>query len=76
MIMTENVESLVLEHLKHIRGKVDLITLDIIDLKSRASATEEMLGQVITLVGGLGKRMDRFDERLARVEKRLDLEHV
>jgi hypothetical protein len=74
--MTENVESLVLEHLKHIRGKVDLMTLDVVDLKSRASATEEMLGQVISLVGGLGKRMDRFDERLSRIEKRLDLERV
>jgi DNA anti-recombination protein RmuC len=52
------------------------MTLDIVDLKSRASATEEMLGQVISLVGGLGKRMDRFDERLSRIEKRLDLEHA
>jgi DNA anti-recombination protein RmuC len=74
--MTENVENLVLEHLKHIRGKVDLMTLDIIDLKSRASATEEMLGQVISLVGGLAKRMDRFEERMSRVEKRLDLENA
>jgi archaellum component FlaC len=74
--MTNNVESLILEHLKHIRGKVDVISLEVQDLKSRASATEEMLGQVLVLIGGQGKRMDRFDERLARIEKRLDLEHA
>jgi archaellum component FlaC len=74
--MTNNVESLILEHLKHIKGKVDLISLEVQDLKSRASATEEMLGQVLVLIGGQGKRMDRFDERLSRIEKRLDLEHA
>ncbi len=74
--MTNNVESLILEHLKHIRSKVDVISLEVQDLKSRASATEEMLGQVLVLIGGQGKRMDRFDERLSRIEKRLDLEHA
>jgi hypothetical protein len=74
--MTNNVESLILEHLKHIRGKVDVISLEITDLKSRASATEEMLGQILVLIGGMGRRMDRFDERMSRVERRLDLEHA
>jgi archaellum component FlaC len=74
--MTDNVENLILGHLKHIRNKVDVISLELQDLKSRASATEEMLGQVLVLIGGQGKRMDRFDERLARIEKRLDLEHA
>jgi archaellum component FlaC len=71
--MTENVESLVLEHLKHIRGRLDIITLDIADIKSRVSNLEEMQGQLLGMMGGLGKRMDRFEERLSRVEKRLDL---
>jgi hypothetical protein len=74
--MTGNVESLILEHLKHIRGKVDAITLDVADLKSRASSLEEMQGQLFVMMGGLGKRMDRFDERLGRIEKRLDLENA
>jgi archaellum component FlaC len=74
--MTENVESLVLEHLKHIRGKLDIITLDIADIKTRVSTLEEMQGQLFVMMGGFGKRMDRFDERLARIEKRLDLERV
>jgi hypothetical protein len=74
--MTNNVESLILEHLEHIRGKVDVISLEVQDLKSRASATVEMLCQILVLIGGIGKRMDRFDERLSRIEERLDLEHA
>jgi hypothetical protein len=74
--MTENVESLVLEHLKHIRGKMDVLTLDMADIKSRVSSLEETQGQVLSMLGGLGKRMDRFDDRLSRIEKRLDLEQV
>jgi tetrahydromethanopterin S-methyltransferase subunit B len=76
MIMTENVENLVLEHLKHIRGKLDVLTLDMADIKSRVSSLEETQGQMLTMLGGLGKRMDRFDERMSRIEKRLDLEHA
>ena len=74
--MTENVENLVLEHLKHIRGKLDVLTLDMADIKSRVSSLEETQGQVLSMLGGLGKRMDRFDDRFSRIEKRLDLEHA
>jgi hypothetical protein len=72
-MMTESVENLVLEHLKHIRSRVDGLALDVADLKSRASAQEELQGQLFVLLGGLAKRMDRFDERLGRIERRLDL---
>ncbi|NJR20541.1 MAG: hypothetical protein HC777_03170 [Hyphomonadaceae bacterium] len=72
--MTDNVESRILEHLKHIRGKLDVVSLDLADIKSRVSLMEETQGQVFAMIGGLGKRMDRFDERLSRIEKRLDLE--
>ena len=74
--MTDNVENLILEHLKHIRGKADVISLDVSDLKSRVSSLEEMQGQLLIMMGGFGKRMDRFDDRLSRIEKRLDLEHA
>ncbi len=36
----ENVDSLVLEHLRHIRSKVDQISDDVNDLKSRMSNFE------------------------------------
>lgn len=35
--MTESIESLVIEHLRHIRGRVDQIASDMSDLKHRTS---------------------------------------
>jgi len=74
--MTDNVESLILEHLRHIRSKMDAVSLDLSDIKSRVSSLEETQGQLLVMMGGLGKRMDRFDERLGRIERRLDLENA
>ncbi|MFM1976675.1 MAG: hypothetical protein RL145_1521 [Pseudomonadota bacterium] len=74
--MTDNVESLILEHLRHIRSKMEAVSLDMSDIKSRVSSLEETQGQLLVMMGGLGKRMDRFDERLGRIEKRLDLENA
>ncbi|MCL4714189.1 MAG: hypothetical protein KJZ75_04735 [Hyphomonadaceae bacterium] len=71
--MTEDVQNLVLEHLKHIRARVDVIALDLVDVKSRVSALEELQGQLFVMLGTMSKRMDRFEERLGRIEKRLDL---
>ncbi|MFL5260205.1 MAG: hypothetical protein ACJ8AS_10655 [Hyphomicrobiales bacterium] len=44
-----------------------------IDIKSRVSAIEIIQGQILALLSGLSQRMDRFDERVARLERRLDL---
>ena len=74
--MTDNVESLILEHLRHIRSKMEAVSLDMSDIKSRVSSLEETQGQLLGMMGGLGKRMDRFDERLGRIERRLDLENA
>ena len=70
--MTEDATNLVLEHLKRIQGRLTVIEIDIGDLKMRASAMEQYQGQVLTLLGALNQRMDRFDERLSRIERRLD----
>ncbi len=74
--MTDTIESLILEHLRHIRSKMEAVSLDMSDIKSRVSSLEETQGQLLVMMGGLGKRMDRFDERLGRIEKRLDLENA
>ena len=74
--MTDNVESLILEHLRHIRSKMDAVSLDMSDIKSRVSSLEETQGQLLFMMGGLGKRMDRFGERLGPIERRLDLENA
>jgi hypothetical protein len=44
--MNENVENLVLEHLRHIRGRVDQIADDVGDLKLRMSGLESAMNLV------------------------------
>jgi hypothetical protein len=34
------------------------------------SSMEQYQGQVLTMLGGLNQRMDRCDERMARIERR------
>ena len=71
--MTDEPNNIVLEHLRHIRRAVDRIELDLTDVKSRVSSLEQVQGQILALMGTMNQRMDRFDERLGRVERRLDL---
>jgi len=47
--------------------------LDVGELKNRVSALEQTTGHIVTLIGTVNQRMDRFDERLSRIERRLDL---
>ena len=66
--MTET-ESLVLEHLRHIRGAVDALRDDMRDVKVR-------LGTLETQYASLSNRIDRLDGRVERIEHRLDLAEV
>jgi hypothetical protein len=59
--------------LQRIQGDISDIKGDLGDLKLRMSAVEDHLATVIVSATGLNHRMDRFDERLARIERRLDL---
>ena len=43
------------------------------DIKLRMTASEEHLLSIQTSVVALNSRMDRFDERLERVERRMDI---
>jgi len=71
--MADEPNNIVLEHLRHIRRAVDRIELDLTDVKSRVSSLEQVQGQILALMGTMNQRMDRFDERLGRVERRFDL---
>jgi predicted nuclease with TOPRIM domain len=66
--MTE-AESLVLEHLRHIRSAVDGLRDDVRDIKGR-------LGTLETQYASLSNRMDRLDGRVERIERRLNLAEV
>lgn len=71
--MTDEIQNLVLEQLRLIRKSQDETREDILDMKIRMSATERHLGEIQVQLGALNARMDRFDERLTRVERRMNL---
>ncbi len=71
--MTADVSHLILEHLKHIRASTDAMALDIVDLKARMTGIEIQVGQVQVSLAGQSQRLDRLEERIARIERRLDL---
>jgi hypothetical protein len=67
--MTEEPDNLVLRLLRRIDGKLDVLVADMQDLKVRATNTEEALA-------GVNRRIDRMDERVMRIETRLELVEV
>ncbi len=71
--MTEETENLVVEMLRRIRGSVERIEQDMADVKVRLSSLEALQGRHLISFAGLNSRMDRFDERFARIERRLEL---
>lgn len=64
--MSDETASLALQHLRPIRAGMDQLTHDIHDVKFRLSQIEETMLHH-------GRRFDRLDERLARIENRLNL---
>ena len=74
--MAKEPENLIIEHLRHIRKAVDETRLDVIDLKARVSGILGTLGHLMTQLAVLSGRTDRIEERLGRVERRLDLAEV
>ena len=78
--MTDNIDNLVLEHLRHIRARVDQTAEDVRDLKFRFSALETPLNlvrrEVVNSDENIARQqvaIDRLDARLQRVERRLEL---
>jgi hypothetical protein len=71
--MNDETANVVLEHLRRVRASQDRMELDVGEMKSRMSVLEQTTGQILISIGTMNQRMDRFDERLSRIEKRLDL---
>lgn len=71
--MAEAIDSLVLEHLRHIRSKVDVMAEDVSAVKLRMSAMERhMSGQFINEFGQ-NEELDSLKRRVDRIERRLEL---
>ena len=71
--MTEETENLVLEMLRKIRASQERTEQDIADLKLRMSSVENLLGQHQIQFAAVNIRLDRLDERIGRIERRLEL---
>ena len=73
-------ENLVLEHLRHIRGRVDQISEDVIELKHRLASVEpgqaKGLREYADLYSDQARQqssIDRLVERIQRIERRLEI---
>ena len=78
--MTDNVENVIVEHLKHIRERVDCIAEDMTDVKLRLSSVESAMVHVKREVSSGDETdarqqvsLDRLADRIERIERRLDL---
>ena len=78
--MTENVENVIIEHLRHIRGRVDRIAEEMSDMKHRMSSLESAMVLVKreVLAGDETDArqqlsLDRLLDRIERIERRLEL---
>lgn len=71
--MNENIENLVLEHLRHIRSKVDKIELDVSELKWRMTSLEGSMAASFGTDVRQQFALDKLSVRVDRIERRLDL---
>jgi len=71
--VTDEIGNLILERLRRMDDRLVNIEGDMHDIKLRMTVVEEHIGNLVLGVSGLNARMDRFDERLTRVERRMDL---
>jgi septal ring factor EnvC (AmiA/AmiB activator) len=80
LVMTDDAQNLVLEHLKAIRAEVLDIRRDLRDLKPRLASMENQAAQLHKGIAflhedlaGVNARLDRLDARIERIERRLEL---
>jgi predicted nucleic acid-binding Zn-ribbon protein len=71
--VTDNVENMTLKFMRRLDTRLDRLENDIGDIKLRVTATEEHLASIMMSMAGVNSRMDKIDDRLSRVERRLDL---
>jgi predicted nucleic acid-binding Zn-ribbon protein len=71
--MIEQVENLILEYLRAMRADVAQMKEDIRDIKLRLSALESHVANLLSDVLRQNARIDSLDERIGRIEHRLEL---
>lgn len=72
--MAENVTNeLIYSVLQTMQTDMADLKFDMRDIKNRMTLVEEHMGHSIIGVSGINARLDRLNERVERIEKRLDL---
>lgn len=66
-------ENIVLEHLRHIRQKIDLLIEKTDSQTMRLNSLEQSTAMLHVDLAGVNLRLDNFEKRLDRIENRLDL---
>ncbi|WP_375395089.1 hypothetical protein [uncultured Sphingomonas sp.] len=72
--MTEAVNNeLIYSVLQKMQADMSELKFDVRDLKVRMTMVEEHLGSSIIAISGVNSRLDRLNDRVERIENRLDL---
>ncbi len=71
--MTENVENLILEHLRAIRGTLSEQGERLNRIELRLAVMEQTLGSLYALSGSDRETMNAVVRRIERIERRLEL---
>jgi hypothetical protein len=73
-VSDDEVDYLLLEHLKAIRKTCERTAEDVQDIKLRVSSLERSTALLHLDLAHINYRLDTFDGRLGHIEKRLELE--
>ncbi len=71
--MMAEVENLVLDHLRHMRGQLDRMEHQLQDVIARLGHLERAVADHSVQLAEINAKLDRLDTRVTRIEKRLDL---
>lgn len=71
--MSEVTPDLIYSVLQKMQSDMSDIKFDMRDLKVRMTMVEEHLGSSIIATSGVNARLDRLNDRVERIENRLDL---
>jgi hypothetical protein len=73
MMMVDNVENLILEHLRAIRGTLSEHSERLNRIELRLATMEQTLGSLYALSGSDREMMSSIIRRIERIERRLEL---
>jgi len=71
--MTDEIENLILEHLRVLRANDEVFRQEFAELKVHMLAIENHIAASALTEARHSGRIDQHDDRLARIERRLDL---